>query len=185
MEAFIEAAEKKHLDYIMILTLYTEVEDLQLKYNEVIQSHNNKFIQHNYHDSGFDLFTPQMNNYRNDDGKISINYQIKCRAQMYSLITKQFSNTSYYLYPRSSITKTCYRLANSVGIIDSGYRGNLIGVFDCNMYHATNDSNLPYSRLLQICAPNLCPIYCHLANSMDELGPITERMENGFGSSGV
>ena len=40
---------------------------------------------------------------------------------------------SYYLYPRSSVsTKTPLRLANSVGIIDSGYRGNIKAVFDIN-----------------------------------------------------
>ena len=39
-------------------------------------------------------------------------------------------NTGYYMYPRSSLSKTKLRLANSVGIIDSGYRGNLIGMFD-------------------------------------------------------
>ena len=33
---------------------------------------------------------------------------------------------SYYLYPRSSISKLNIRLANSVGIIDSGYRGKSI-----------------------------------------------------------
>ena len=34
-------------------------------------------------------------------------------------------NIGYYLYPRSSISKTPLILANSVGIIDSGYRGNI------------------------------------------------------------
>ena len=36
----------------------------------------------------------------------------------------------YYLYPRSSIVKTGLRLANSVGIIDAGYRGEIIAVVD-------------------------------------------------------
>ena len=34
------------------------------------------------------------------------------------------------MYPRSSIYKTPLRLANNTGIIDSGYRGNLMGAFD-------------------------------------------------------
>ena len=39
--------------------------------------------------------------------------------------------TAYYLYPRSSMgSKTPLRLSNSVGIIDAGYRGNIIGVVD-------------------------------------------------------
>jgi dUTP pyrophosphatase len=36
----------------------------------------------------------------------------------------------YQLYPRSSISKTKLRLANSVGIIDPNYRGYLIAAVD-------------------------------------------------------
>ena len=35
-------------------------------------------------------------------------------------------NCSYYLYPRSSISKTPLRMSNSTGIIDAGYRGEII-----------------------------------------------------------
>ena len=38
--------------------------------------------------------------------------------------------TGYYSYPRSSISKTPLLLANNVGIIDSGYRGNIKVAFD-------------------------------------------------------
>jgi len=34
------------------------------------------------------------------------------------------------LFPRSSISKKALRLANSVGVIDSGYRGEVIAKFD-------------------------------------------------------
>ena len=34
------------------------------------------------------------------------------------------------LFPRSSVSKTNLRLANSVGVIDSGYRGEIILKFD-------------------------------------------------------
>lgn len=33
------------------------------------------------------------------------------------------------LFPRSSISKTQMRLSNSVGVIDAGYRGNIIAKF--------------------------------------------------------
>jgi dUTPase len=39
--------------------------------------------------------------------------------------------TSYYLYPRSSLSKTSFQLANSVGVIDAGYRGNLMAKVRC------------------------------------------------------
>ena len=95
-------------------------------------------------------------------------------------------NTGYYLYPRSSIVKTQFRLANSVGIIDSGYRGNIMGVFDIKELQSTKlDFKLEkYTRLLQICSPTLCPIYVILVKTEEELGE-TERGLGGFGSSGI
>ena len=34
------------------------------------------------------------------------------------------------IYPRSSIRKTGLQLSNSVGVIDSGYRGEILAVFN-------------------------------------------------------
>jgi dUTP pyrophosphatase len=89
---------------------------------------------------------------------------------------------SYYLYPRSSVSKTNLRLANSVGIIDSGYRGNIIGMFD--IINHENNFCEKYSRLLQICSPTLKPLHVEIVNNIDLLG-LTERGDNGFGSTGV
>ena len=46
------------------------------------------------------------------------------------------------MYPRSSLSKTMLRLANSVGIIDAGYRGHLIGMFDV----INNEENSQYTE---------------------------------------
>jgi dUTPase len=88
----------------------------------------------------------------------------------------------YFMYPRSSTgLKTPLRLANSVGVIDAGYRGNYIAVFD-------NVRTEPFSveqgqRLVQICPPNLTyPLKVVL---VDDLGAQTLRGERGFGSSGL
>ena len=37
---------------------------------------------------------------------------------------------SYYLIPRSSIAKTPLRMANSIGLIDGGYRGEIMASCD-------------------------------------------------------
>jgi dUTP pyrophosphatase len=85
----------------------------------------------------------------------------------------------YYLYPRSSISKTPLRLANSVGIIDSQYRGNLCVVLD-------NISDEPYTiekgvRLFQLCAQDLEPFHSiKFVESLESTG----RGKNGFGSTG-
>ena len=88
--------------------------------------------------------------------------------------------TAFYMYPRSSLSKTPLRLANSVGIIDAGYRGELMAVLD----NRKTDGSYAVGkgqRLMQICMPNLEPFQVQLVDSLDE----TERGEGGFGSTGV
>jgi dUTP pyrophosphatase len=104
-----------------------------------------------------------------------LNFSIKCSATL-----ENGRATGYYMYPRSSLSKTPLRLANSVGIIDSGYRGNLIGMFDC-----LSSLQVPqYSKLIQICAPGLEPIFVTIVDTVEELGLDTVRGEGGFGSTG-
>ena len=87
----------------------------------------------------------------------------------------------YFMYPRSSTgTKTPLRLANSVGVIDAGYRGNYIAVFD--NWQEPSFKVESGQRLVQICPPNLTyPLYVEL---VDDLGEATERGTGGFGSTG-
>jgi dUTP pyrophosphatase len=86
------------------------------------------------------------------------------------------------------------RLANSVGIIDAGYRGNLTGMFDVVNIKSENTTNKDtdyadyigeaYSRYVQICAPGLTPIIVKVVKSLKDLGEATERGTGGFGSTG-
>ena len=87
------------------------------------------------------------------------------------------------MYPRSSLSKRKLRLANSVGIIDSGYRGNLMGMFD--IVNSKEDFEVvnKFERLVQICSPNLQPIIVEIVDDIKELGETT-RGEGGFGSTG-
>lgn len=114
-----------------------------------------------------------------------INFGIKCSASLAAWqMPNTFVHTGYYMYPRSSLSKTKLRLANSVGIIDSGYRGNLIGAFDCKTQNEEYKV-LKHDRLVQICAPDLRPIVVQIVDSEDELGEKTGRGGGGFGSTGV
>ena len=134
------------------------------------------YINHsNYHegDAGLDLFTLEDITIKAKTTS-KINTGIICEA----LSDDKTKGLSFFMYPRSSISKTPLRLANSVGIIDRDYRGNLIGCFD-------NISNEDYvvekgTRLLQICAPNLEPITFELVEELSE----TSRGTGGFGSTG-
>jgi dUTP pyrophosphatase len=93
-------------------------------------------------------------------------------------------SVGYYLYARSSTgSKTPLRLANHVGIMDSGYRGDVMGVFDNRRNEAYEVSS--GQRLLQICPPDISyPTYVIIVNNLNDLGT-TSRGSNGFGSSGV
>ena len=132
-----------------------------------------------YYDAGFDLFCPED---YNDQSCVKVNHKIRCAMRFYSEC-HEGRNVGYYLYCRSSTaTKTALRLANSVGIIDSGYRGEIIAVFDVN--GANNDGVEKYQRLVQLCPPNLTyPYRVAIVNSLEELGE-TERGNGGFGSTG-
>ena len=101
----------------------------------------------------------------------------------------------FYLYPRSSISKTRMRLANSVGIIDAGYRGDLIAAVDTiglfgstDIWHVWKETISPikkYDRYFQVCAPDLSPFLVHIVDAEHELSPPTARGQGGFGSTGV
>lgn len=103
--------------------------------------------------------------------------------------------TGFYLYPRSSISKTRMRLANSVGIIDAGYRGDLIAAVDTiglfgstDIWHIWKETLSPvkkYDRYFQVCAPDLSPFLVHIVDTEEELSPPTARGHGGFGSTGV
>lgn len=84
------------------------------------------------------------------------------------------------LVPRSSITGTSLRLANSVGVIDSDYRGPIKMRFDHN--HLP-DSDRPYDFGDKIGQLVIVPCPAFMPVKVDSL-PETARGQGGFGSSG-
>ena len=88
----------------------------------------------------------------------------------------------FMLMPRSSTgSKTPLRLSNSVGVIDSGYRGSICAYVDCVKKQEVVISK--YQRVFQIVSFSGRPIYVELVDELTELG-ITERGSDGFGSTG-
>jgi dUTPase len=161
-------------------------------YKEKVEAHNNKVHESQYADSGFDLLIPfdyceHENGYTdNHISKVTFRAPLGVKCSM-----SRFSRPSgYYLYPRSSIVKTSFRLSNSVGIIDSGYRGEIMAVVD-NIDSANNDMKVcirkymnPMTRMFQICSPTLEPFLVEIVDSEEHLGS-TERGNGGFGSTGL
>jgi len=186
------------LDYLlnkyeryMYLKIFIDSDDaaLKSKYIEYINERKLKMKTDPQHiDAGFDIFVPQKVLLNNElinkvDFMISCSAQILETSQNQDISIYKTHNTGFYMFARSSISTTKLRLANSVGIIDAGYRGHLMGMFDL-LYHENEILN-KFDRLLQICAPELMPIYVELVDTKDELGDKTIRGDGGFGSTGV
>lgn len=172
-------------DSVMKLKIFVDSTDDELKnkYTQAIYNHHQKLQNNIDHiDAGFDLFAPtSMNMY---DYKTNlIDYNIICSAIIFKQMHnyRKEINTGFYMYPRSSISKSKIRLANNVGIIDAGYRGHLMGMFDCLESTLTINK---FDRHLQICAPGLIPIMVEMVATKEELGETTTRGEGGFGSTG-
>jgi len=187
-------------DRVMVLKLFVDCNDNELKNKYILSAnnHNNKLVKNvDFIDAGFDLFAPCNDDklrffstgWENKSPVNKLDFNVCCSAKMV-LNTRQSYNTGYYMYPRSSLSKTQLRLANSTGIIDAGYRGHLMGMFDVVNVPQNNENKEAdyfgekYDRYLQICAPGLVPIIVEIVETKDELGLETERGEGGFGSTG-
>jgi dUTP pyrophosphatase len=127
-------------------------------------------------ESGFDLVVTEDVLITKENPTVLLPLGVKCAPNFKS---------GYYLYPRSSIFKTPLRMANSIGIIDQTYRGEIKAPVD---YHChLNDGNDSYlvkkgTKLFQLCKPDLSAVKYFKVNE-NELSN-TIRGNNGFGSSG-
>lgn len=81
------------------------------------------------------------------------------------------------IFPRSSIHKQSNRLSNSVGVIDSGYRGELMAIFDLSQTGMFYISGERSAQLVII------PYVSCVTEWAEELSE-TERGANGYGSTG-
>lgn len=86
------------------------------------------------------------------------------------------------IFPRSSIRKTNLQLSNSVGVIDSGYRGEIQATFNKiqGVTEGVRERYLIGDRIMQIM------IIPHPVIEFEEVEELnnTERGEGGFGSTG-
>ena len=119
-------------------------------------------------DSGLDIYIIE-NQIINPGETIRLKLGISC---------ENLDAKSYFLMPRSSLSKTPLRLANSVGLIDAGYRGEIMAAVD-------NIKDFAYEveigqRLFQIVAMDGSAIHFELGDHLSE----TTRGADGFGSTG-
>lgn len=147
--------------------------------NEPVEGYSEEY-QNDLSDSGFDLYIPENITIPPNSHSIKIHLGVKAALYPTESEASEASETvGYMLLPRSSTgSKTPLRLSNSVGIIDRGYRGELIACVD-------NLSNKQFvcekgSRLFQIVP------FCGNGVGKVTFGKLNEtlRSSGGFGSSG-
>ena len=119
-------------------------------------------------DAGLDLYVLEDMTFLPGDTK-KIKLGIQCEPD---------DGKAYYLFPRSSISKTPLRMANSIGLIDGGYRGEIMAPCD-------NIKNSEYTakkgqRLFQLVAADCSAISYTIVDKLSE----TSRGSGGFGSTG-
>jgi len=149
-------------------TLFIVVDD-----EELIKYYSDVIEKRDLMNAGFDLCLPTKQKFKFGETTF-VDLKIRCKM----IKNKDEQGTAFYMYPRSSLSKTPLIMTNSVGIIDSEYRGTLkiaLKTLSDVDYVITK-----HSCLVQICAPNLQLFDVIIVDTLDE----TKRGENGFGSTG-
>ena len=141
-----------------------------------IKPHNEtarKFYRSHGHfhdgDAGLDLYVLENILFEPSETK-AIKLGISCEPE---------DGKAYYLFPRSSISKTPLRMSNSIGLIDGGYRGEIMAMCD-NIKSETYTAEKG-QRLFQLVATDCSPIHFELVEGLE----MTTRGTGGFGSTGV
>jgi dUTP pyrophosphatase len=153
--------------------LYLQVEpEMVDTYKATMESYMSKPYEER--DAGFDLSAITATPFTKGPAS---KLMFGVRAGFYDSIRGHFR--AYWLLPRSSISKTPLRLANSMGLIDAGYRGPLIAMVDCTTDSYTVEAN---QRLFQLSNPELLP-WKEIRIVSEIPGGPTLRGEGGFGST--
>lgn len=140
--------------------------------NLELYNYYNTFSNHHNGDSGIDLFN--TSECCVDSFKVgTVDFKIMC--EMINIETNTF--TSYELVPRSSISNTNFIMANSFGVIDAGYRGEI----KAKIINFNPESTviLPIGKYFQIISPDLKPIKVVVVQELTS----TTRDTGGFGST--
>lgn len=156
----------------MSLYIYVADETLRSKYRDSLSTRRPT-------DSGVDLFV------RQDEFSVAGHETEKLGFGIVVAATTRVGGAvPCLLMPRSSLSKTPLRLANSLGLIDAGYRGEILAAVD-------NRSDRPYTaysgdRLFQICAHDFLPFTkIELVDRLEDLPAAPDdRGSGGFGSTG-
>jgi len=149
---------------------------LKIKASEATKKYYKNHGHFHDGDIGIDLYCPKEFVIKSGQRE-TIDFEIQC--EMMSSDEESKKNIPYLLAPRGSIVKTPLMMANSIGIIDAGYRGNIKAV-------VYNTADFPYTLRKTTRLFQLIPFQTSGISEIiltDKLSK-TERGEGGFGSTG-
>ncbi len=156
------------------MALYIYAEDPNLR--NLLREH---LKNHRWTDSGFDI--PLLHSH-SVGHRVTYNYTINLHVKVAAVDVDQ--TRPCLLLPRSSLSKTAVRLANSIGLIDQGYRGEVQAKVD--IVDPSKGDIRAGERLFQICRHDFLPWNdVILVDSESDLPPPPDtRGSGGFGSTG-
>lgn len=122
-------------------------------------------------DAGLDLTCTSINTMVNECGQLLLQYHTDIAVE----IPEGYVGL---LFPRSSVCKKSLSLTNSVGVIDAGYRGEIMAVFrnTTDVIPAVYKEGERFAQLVIIPIPDVQPIEVETLSESD-------RGEGGYGSS--
>jgi len=134
----------------------------------------------NNDNAGLDLYTARN---QTVSGQVTLlDLGVKARMSYRERYYEVNTPVHYWLAPRSSIWKQGLTQANSIGVIDRTYRGNLMGA----VLPIDKDKEITIpggTRLFQVLAPDMGHISCVILRPLSQLDE-TARGSGGFGSTG-
>lgn len=147
---------------------------------------SNQVKNHRWTDSGFDIpVTARV--VELNKGVYSFNLGVRVAAVRDSVTEDGVVPQPCLLLPRSSIYKTPFRLCNSIGLIDAGYRGDVQAKVDIHEDEPGALSLEHGTRLFQIVRHNFLPWNKIIIVDKEEELPSANdtRGSGGFGSTGL
>ena len=141
-------------------------------YIKVLNNKARKYYENHGHfhqdDAGLDLYVLEDMEFQPGETKL-IKLGISCQPE---------DGMAYFLIPRSSISKTSLRMSNSIGLIDGGYRGEIMAC--CDNIKSNSCFIKEGERLFQLVASNCSQIQYEIIEELDD----SSRGAGGFGSTG-
>lgn len=153
--------------------------------DKAIQDYYARLDFHYDGDVGLDLAIPWEYHITAGQSGIAQCIDHGVKIAVFAVLSDQELPIHWFLMPRSSLSKTPLRLANSVGLIDAQYRGNVLAYVD-NISERISAGLHKGQRLFQLVLPTpsiSTEIVLQDTRAWDQNYAGTERGTQGFGST--